>query len=517
MTDEKLIEYKGEKHTLMEWSRIKGVHPRTLRHRLYTLGWSFKEAIEKPSARRKQVLIEYNGEKHPLIEWSKIKGIHISTLENRLYKYGWSVERTMETPAKTRSNNYKYIEYEYNGKKHTLIEWSKIKGIRYRILRDRLYKYGWSFKEAIETPVRNNEDVEIFECNGESHSIYQWSCIRNIPCPTLYSRIYDLKWPIEEALGFKEHTNNGKRINKSVKLFEYNGESYNISEWATIRNIPWTTLYYRIHKLKWPIEEALGFKEHINKKATKGDNNMLSTDTTKVTIHEDRSCTIPTVWTEAEDEIIKKSIRESISTHNTYLMLNRKHSADSIELRKAIIMRTMGIEYNYNNDEKKTYTMKDIAKCVYPNITLDKLDLVRATGRIREVLIALNLFDEGYCKKGNSTRYYNFTETDINKICNTIHNKFPGGIKSTSIYMCANKEQTQVNKEDCEIDSVSNVCEDIKTDTMQQLPLIQQQYRVQINQFNEFINKLQQDNNTKFKQTKIHFDNNSVRFMVEWE
>ena len=456
MLDEKLIEYEGEKHTLMEWSRIKGVHPRTLRNRLYTLGWSFKEAIETPPARRKQVLIEYNGEKHSLIEWSKIKGIHISTLENRLYKHGWSVERTMETPAKIRNNNNKYIEYEYNGEKHTLIEWSKIKGVRYIILRDRLYKYGWSFKEAIETPVRNKENIEFFECNGESHNVYQWSCIRDIPFATLYSRIYDLKWPIEEALGFKEH---------------------------------------------------------INKKATKGDNNMLSTDTTKVTIHEDRSCTIPTVWTEAEDEIIKKSIRESISTHNTYLMLNRKHSADSIELRKAIIMRTMGIEYNYNNDEKKTYTMKDIAKCVYPNITLDRLDLVRATGRIREVLIALNLFDEGYSKKGNPTRYYNFTETDINKICNTVHNKFPGGIKSTSIYMCANKEQTQVNKECCEVNPVPN----IKEDNMQQLPLIQQQYRVQINQFNEFINKLQQDNNTKFKQTKIHFDNNSVRFMVEWE
>ena len=459
MIDKKLVEYKGEKHSISEWATLKGIHPKTLRNRLYTLGWSFEKAIETPPSRKKRALIEYNGEKHTLPEWSNIKGIKLSTLENRLYQYGWSIERTMETPAKFRSDSYdKYIEY--NGEKHTLMEWSIIKGVRYRTLRNRLYTLGWSFKEAIETPVKNSENVEIFECNGESHSMYQWSCIRNIPYPTLYSRIYELKWPIEEALGFKER---------------------------------------------------------INKKETKGDNNMLSTDTTKVTLHEDRSCTIPTVWTEAEDEIIKKSIRESISTHNTYLMLNRKHSADSIELRKAIIMRTMGIEYNYNNDEKKTYTMKDIAKCVYPNITLDRLDLVRATGRIREVLIALNLFDEGYSKKGNPTRYYNFTEMDINKICDTVHNKFPGGIKSTSIYMCANKEQTQVNKECCEVNSVSNVCEDIKKDTMQQLPLIQQQYRVQINQFNEFINKLQQDNNTKFKQTKIHFDNNSVRFMVEWE
>lgn len=511
MLDEKLIEYEGEKHTLMEWSKIKGIHPRTLRNRLYKLGWSFREAIETPPARRKQVLIEYNGEKHSLIEWSKIKGINISTLENRLYKRGWSIERTMETPAKIRNNN-KYVEYEYNGEKHTLTEWSKIKGVRYRTLRDRLYKYGWSFEKAIEAPINdihNNPNTILIEYKGEVHPLKEWARIKNINYATLRFRLRK-GWSFEKAIETPLDTK------YSAKYIEYNGESHTIAGWAKIIGVGYDCLYNRLRD-EWPIEEALGFKEHINKKATKGDNNMLSTDTTKVTIHEDRSCTIPTVWTEAEDEIIKKSIRESISTHNTYLMLNRKHSADSIELRKAIIMRTMGIEYNYGNDEKKTYTMKDIAKCVYPNITLDKLDLVRATGRIREVLIALNLFDEGYCKKGNSTRYYNFTEMDINKICNTVHNKFPGGIKSTSIYMCANKEQTQVNKEDCEIDSVSNVCEDIKKDTMQQLPLIQQQYRVQINQFNEFINKLQQDNNTKFKQTKIHFDNNSVRFMVEWE
>lgn len=400
--------------------------------------------------------IEYKGKTLTVREWAKEIGMHYSSLLGRLNS-GMSIELAIETPININRQKGRRLsskKYEYNGKLYTISELSEMSGISDNTLFSR-FERGMSVKSAIETPVF------------------------------------------------------------SPKLYEYNGKKYTLNELAKKAGIPQATLHTRLTR-KWTLEEAMGIKVRARMSNKKENKEMLSTDT-KVTIHEDRSCTIPTVWTEAEDEIIKKSIRESISTHDTYLMLGRKHSADSIELRKAIIMRTMGIEYNYNNDEKKAYTMKDIAKCVYPNITLDRLDLVRATGRIREVLITLNLFDEGYSKKGNPTRYYNFTEMDINKICNIVHNKFPGGIKSTSIYMCANKEQTQVNKEDCEIDSVSNVCEDIKMDTMQQLPLIQQQYRVQINQFNEFINKLQQDNNTKFKQTKIHFDNNSVRFMVEWE
>lgn len=400
--------------------------------------------------------IEYKGKTLTVRNWAKEIGMHYNSLLYRLNS-GMSIELAIETPININRQKGRRLsskKYEYNGKLYTISELSEMSGISDNTLSSRISN-GWSIKSAIETPVF------------------------------------------------------------SPKLYEYNGKKYTLRELAKEVGILHRTLKTRLDR-NWTLEEAIGVKARTYMSNKKENKEMLSTDT-KVTIHEDRSCTIPVVWTEAEDEIIKKSIRESISTHNTYLMLNRKHSADSIELRKDIIMRTMGIEYNYNNDEKKIYTMKDIVKCVYPNITLDRLDLVRATGRIREVLIALNLFDEGYCKKGDSTRYYNFTEMDINKICNIVHNKFPGGIKSTSIYMCANKEQIQVNKEDCEIDSVSNVCEDIKKDTMQQLPLIQQQYRVQINQFNEFINKLQQDNNTKFKQTKIHFDNNSVKFMVEWE
>ena len=36
---------------------------------------------------------EYNGEKHTLVEWSKILGIGVTTLHARLYKLNWPIDK----------------------------------------------------------------------------------------------------------------------------------------------------------------------------------------------------------------------------------------------------------------------------------------------------------------------------------------------------------------------------------------------------------------------------------------
>lgn len=47
-------------------------------------------------------LIEYNGECHTLSEWSSILGIHQLTISKRIDDYGWSVKRAFETPVRDR-------------------------------------------------------------------------------------------------------------------------------------------------------------------------------------------------------------------------------------------------------------------------------------------------------------------------------------------------------------------------------------------------------------------------------
>ena len=48
----RLIEYHGEVHSVMEWSRILDIPMSTLRNRLVTLGWTVEEAFEKHPKKR---------------------------------------------------------------------------------------------------------------------------------------------------------------------------------------------------------------------------------------------------------------------------------------------------------------------------------------------------------------------------------------------------------------------------------------------------------------------------------
>lgn len=59
--------------------------------------------------RRNNDIIEYNGKKHSLQEWSEILPINISqaVLWSRIYKYNWSVERAFTTPVDRRKNRWK--------------------------------------------------------------------------------------------------------------------------------------------------------------------------------------------------------------------------------------------------------------------------------------------------------------------------------------------------------------------------------------------------------------------------
>lgn len=47
-------------------------------------------------------LIEYNGESHSLSEWSNILGISRLTISKRIDDYGWSIKRAFETPVRDR-------------------------------------------------------------------------------------------------------------------------------------------------------------------------------------------------------------------------------------------------------------------------------------------------------------------------------------------------------------------------------------------------------------------------------
>ena len=56
---------------------------------------------------------------------------------------------------KEQCNNQRRVKlYKYEGKEHSIKEWSEIKNVPYGSLQQRIYKLKWSFEKAICTPIR---------------------------------------------------------------------------------------------------------------------------------------------------------------------------------------------------------------------------------------------------------------------------------------------------------------------------------------------------------------------------
>lgn len=53
--------------------------------------------VVQDNNKRTNVILEYNGESHTLMEWSKILNVSYSMLQSR-YKYGWTAKEIFETP-----------------------------------------------------------------------------------------------------------------------------------------------------------------------------------------------------------------------------------------------------------------------------------------------------------------------------------------------------------------------------------------------------------------------------------
>lgn len=72
----------------------------------------------------------------------------------------------------------------------------------------------------------------------------------NIPLGTLNARIRRMGWTIEEALGTKSGS-------KNEKLYQFNGKSQSLGQWAKELNISINTLRARVDRLGWDVEKAL--------------------------------------------------------------------------------------------------------------------------------------------------------------------------------------------------------------------------------------------------------------------
>ena len=143
-----------------------------------------------------------------LIDWTyydaeQFYGVKLSaqTIVYRM-KNGWSTEEiftydTNERPPRFKTDNH---IYEIHGERKSFSEWCEeydtpMKTVRYRMLRNKM-----SLEEAlVASPTKRGAPAKMYEYNGESHSISEWSEITGIPGATIRQRIYN-GWAIGDAL-----------------------------------------------------------------------------------------------------------------------------------------------------------------------------------------------------------------------------------------------------------------------------------------------------------------------------
>lgn len=105
---------------------------------------------EQSNNRRSNHFVTYKGETHTIAEWSRIVGIRQETIYARI-KYGWSPEKTLETPLGETRKVKKKGNYFYNGDFYTAHGLANAVGIDPSLLYWRL-KHGWSLKDALVKP-----------------------------------------------------------------------------------------------------------------------------------------------------------------------------------------------------------------------------------------------------------------------------------------------------------------------------------------------------------------------------
>ena len=103
--------------------------------------------------KRNNVWLEFDGKRLTLEDWSKLTEISTGTLRQRLFDYHWTLQRALTEPPGTQRSSNRWITYQ--GKIKTTAEWSRHLGIGYQTLQTRLNTLQWPVEKALATPVRH--------------------------------------------------------------------------------------------------------------------------------------------------------------------------------------------------------------------------------------------------------------------------------------------------------------------------------------------------------------------------
>ena len=108
------VVFRGVSVTIHQLARISGVGRKTLKYRIFKMGFSPEDAAQKKRFNSNKnankarwgeagpLRVEYKGKKYTLLELAKHVGMNYSTLRSRIHQYKWDVKRAVGTPIKKR-------------------------------------------------------------------------------------------------------------------------------------------------------------------------------------------------------------------------------------------------------------------------------------------------------------------------------------------------------------------------------------------------------------------------------
>lgn len=137
----------GETRTVMEWSKVTGIHITTLNVRRRK-GWTPEQILGIESApppngtKGKRILLTHNGETYPIAKWSRIRNISRSTLKERVAQ-GLSDAQTLGFEPLPDGYGKGIPPLTYQGITKTVEEWSEFLGTKLNTLNWRRRK-GWT-------------------------------------------------------------------------------------------------------------------------------------------------------------------------------------------------------------------------------------------------------------------------------------------------------------------------------------------------------------------------------------